>query len=362
VRTALVCLTAVASLLAACAPPQPATTAKAAAPSPAAPPPAAARSSLSPAQIAAASTPAIVSIRTPLGLGTGFVVRADGWVVTNLHVIDGAAEARVTLSDKRSYPVLEVVNASAGHDLALLHIQAQGLPVLRLGKSEAVRAGDAVVAIGHPLGLEDTVSNGLVSAVREVGELTALQISAPIAPGSSGGPLFNDQGEVIGVATAILRGGQNLNLGMPVKYVQELMQNPAPVLLADFAAARAAPPPLPMPRVQRNIPHHELTIWQGCDDTALALVGHGIGEAIEVGAPLYNDGNYAACYHIYEGAASDLEQRLPKQCQGPKAALSQGRKSAAKLSDPSAQAWAMRDAFDGITDALVRQMRKVHGE
>lgn len=357
-------MTAVTLLLGGCAPARPAGTATAAAPAQvAAPPPSPARSSLSPAQIAAASTPAIVSIRTPLGLGTGFLVRADGWVVTNLHVIDGAAEAQVTLSDKRRFPVLEVVNASAGHDLALLHIAAQGLPVLRLGKSEAVRAGDAVVAIGHPLGLEDTVSNGLVSAVREVGELTALQISAPIAPGSSGGPLFNDQGEVIGVATAILRGGQNLNLGMPVKYVQELMQSPAPVRLADFAAARAVPNPEPtLPRVKRNIPHHELTLWNGCDDAALALVGHGIGEAIEVGAPLYNDGNYAACYHIYEGAASDIEHRLPKQCQGPKVALSQGRNNAAKLNDPSAQAWAMRDAFDGITDALVRQMRKAHGD
>jgi len=367
VRVGVIHLSVVASLLGACASTQPRSQAKAPAANPAAaaptPAPNAARGSLSPAQIAAASTPAIVSIRTPLGLGTGFLVRADGWVVTNLHVIDGAAEARVTLSDKRSYPVLDVVNASAAHDLALLRIQGQGLPVLRLGKSEAVRAGDAVVAIGHPLGLEDTVSNGLVSAVREVGALTALQISAPIAPGSSGGPLFNDQGEVIGVATAILRGGQNLNLGMPVKYVQELMQSPAPVRLADFAAARVVPSQQPnLPRVKRNIPHHELTLWNGCDDAALALVGHGIGEAIEVGAPLYNDGNYAACYHIYEGAASDIEHRLPKQCQGPKAALSQGRSNAATLNDPSAQAWAMRDAFDGITDALVRKMRKAHGE
>jgi serine protease Do len=363
VRIGTACLTALLALVAACASSKPpsagsAENAKGGASKPAA----SEQRSLSPAQIAAASTPAIVSIRTPLGLGTGFLVRADGWVVTNLHVIEGADEALVTFSDKRSYPVLEVVSASAQHDLALLHIKATGLPVLRLGKSEAVRAGDTVVAIGHPLGLEDTVSNGLVSAVREVGELTALQISAPIAPGSSGGPLFNDQGEVIGVATAILRGGQNLNLGMPVKYVEQLMQSPAPVTLAAFAAAHAEPPAndANLPHVKRNVPHHELSFWNGCDDDALRLVGHGIGEAIDVGAPLYNDGNFAACYHIYEGAASDLEQRLPKRCQGPRQALAQGRSNAAKLKDPSAQAWAMRDAFDGITDALVRQMRKKH--
>jgi serine protease Do len=318
--------------------------------------------SLSPAQIAAASTPAIVSIRTPVGLGTGFLVRSDGWVVTNLHVIADANEAIVTLANKKSYPVLDVVSASVEHDLALLRIELTGSPVLKLGNSEAVRAGDSVVAIGHPLGLEDTVSNGLVSAVREVGDLTALQISAPIAPGSSGGPLFNDRGEVIGVATAILRGGQNLNLGMPAKYVQQLMQSPTPVSLADFAAARAQIRSEPkLPRIKREVPQHALTIWNGCDDAALAIIGHGISEAIDVGAPLYNDGNFAACYHIYEGAAADMQQRLPKQCQGPKLALSQGRAKASKLSDPSAQAWAMRDAFDGLTDALMRELQKKHG-
>ncbi len=314
---------------------------------------------LTPAEIAAASTPAIVLIRTPQGFGTGFVVRADGWVVTNLHVIAGMDEATVTLSNKKSYPVLEVVNASVRHDLALLRIEAKALPVLKLGKSDAVRAGDAIVAIGHPLGLEDTVSNGLVSAVREVGDLTALQISAPIAPGSSGGPLFNDQGEVIGVATAILRGGQNLNLGMPVKYVQELMLSPDPISLTDFALAHAAVRAEPSAsQVKRDVPEHELSIWKGCDDVALALVGHSISEAIEVGAPLYNQGNFTACFHIYEGAAVDMERRLPKQCQGPKQALSRGRNKAAKLNDPSAQAWAMRDAFDGLTDALVRELKE----
>lgn len=321
--------------------------------------PAAAPRALSPAEIAAAAFPSVVLIRSPAGFGTGFVVRADGWIVTNLHVIAGVDEASVTLANKKSYPVLEVVSASAEHDLALLRISADGLPALKLGQSETVRAGDAIVAIGHPLGLEDTVSNGLVSAVREVGELTALQISAPIAPGSSGGPLFNDRGEVIGVATAILRGGQNLNLGMPAKYVRELMQSPAPVSLSEFAAAHAAGASSEpaAPRVERDVPHHELGIWKGCDDRSLGLVGHGISQAIEVGAALYNQGNFAACYHIYEGAASDIERRLPRQCQGPKRALSRGRNKAAKLDDPSAQAWALRDAFDGLSDALLRQLR-----
>ena len=315
----------------------------------------------SPAEIAAAATPAIVSIRTPGGLGSGFVVREDGWIVTNLHVIAGAESALVTFANKRTYPVVEVLSSSAAHDLALLRIEAHGLPVLKLADSEKVRPGDAVVAIGHPLGLEDTVSNGLVSAVRHLGDLTALQISAPIAPGSSGGPLLDEHAEVIGVATAILSGGQNLNLGVPAKYIQNLLQNQAPVSLASMAAARVreshkTSTGTELPKIARHVPHHELALWNGCNDAAVALVAHGIAEAIDVGAPLYNDGNFAACYHVYEGAALDIERRLAKTCKGPQQALESGRGTASKLNDPSAQAWAMRDAFDGITDALVRRL------
>jgi serine protease Do len=318
--------------------------------------------SLSPAEIAEAALPAVVLIRTPAGFGSGFVVRSDGWVVTNLHVIAGADEAVVTFADQRSLPVREVVNASARHDLALLHVDAKGLPVLKLGKSEDVRAGDAVVAIGHPLGLEDTVSNGLVSAIRRKEDLTALQISAPIAPGSSGGPLFNDHGEVIGVAMGILRGGQNINIGVPVEYVHQLMREPSPVALAAFAAASAPAEAEAEPERKRDIPRHELSIWAGCDEGALKLVGHGISEAVEVGAPLYNQGNPAACYHVYSGAAADLERRLPKQCRGPRLALERGRNKAEKLQDPVDQAWTMRDAFDGLTDVLLRRLRQNVGK
>src|SRR5665811_1225006 len=107
--------------------------------------------------------------------------------------------------------------------------------------SDAVRAGDSVLAIGHPLGLEDTVSNGLISAVRHVhANLDVLQVSAPIAPGSSGGPLFNDRGEVIGVATAFMNAGQNLNFGLPSKYVKELVDNPHPISMSLFSAAMVA--------------------------------------------------------------------------------------------------------------------------
>jgi serine protease Do len=312
-----------------------------------------------PAQIAAHSTPAIVSIRTPHSLGTGFVVRKDGWIATNFHVIAAGTQIVVALPDGREFQVVEILNANPQHDLALVRIEADNLPTLPLGDSDALRPGDPVVAIGHPLGLEDTVSNGLVSAVREVGDdFTILQISAPIAPGSSGGPIFNDKGEVVGIATLILTGGQNLNFGVPVKYLRPIMTATDPMPMADFARmvekAEAAHAPH-MPHVARDVPHHPLKVLDGCSDDDQKLILISLGEAIQVGAPLYNGGNFAACFHVYEGAALDIDRKLPAACKGPKKALADGRKKADTLTDPAAQAWAMRDAFDGLAEVIHRK-------
>jgi hypothetical protein len=310
-----------------------------------------------PAEITARSTPAIVTVRTSDGMGTGFVVRKDGWVATNFHVVRGAPEVTVVFADHHEFKVVEIMNANRLHDLVILRIDANNLPVLRLGDSDRVRPGDSVLAIGHPLGLEDTVSNGLISAVREVhAGLQVLQISAPIAPGSSGGPLFNDHGEVIGVATAVSTSGQNLNFGLPSKYVSELIEHPHPISMELFGAAMLA--------IQRqthgaqehprDIPHHDLKLLNGCSAANRELIFKTLQDAIEVGAPLFNQGKLAACYHIYEGAAADLEQRLPRSCGGPKQALSVGQRRAAKMTDPGEQAWALRDSFDGVLELLER--------
>jgi serine protease Do len=223
---------------------------------------------------------------------------------------------------------------------------------LSLGDSDKVRPGEPVVAIGHPLGLTDTVSSGLVGAVREVEtDFNVLQISAPIAPGSSGGPIFDDRGRVIGVATAILLGGQNLNLGVPINDVKALLEKSEPVTLPELAkhAKRAQ-----MPAVKREIPRHPLSSLKGCAPERIALIAHAIENAIEVGAPLYNRGDFASCYHVYEGAALDLERKLGKSCSTPQKALADGRRRAASLKASHAQAWAMRDAFDGLLEVIQR--------
>jgi S1-C subfamily serine protease len=312
------------------------------------------RSSIrTPAEIAARSTPSVVSVRTEQSLGTGFVVSQDGLIATNLHVIAGNSDIKVTLSDHREFQVVEIWNGDRQRDLVIMRIQAKKLPVVPLGDSDAIHPGDSIVAIGHPLGLEDTVSNGLVSAVRKLDKgLTVLQISAPIAPGSSGGPIFNDHGEVIGVATAIMLGGQNINFGVPVSYLKELLKRPAAVNLEAFAAATAernAPAD-----GRRSVPALSVRILEGCSRNSIDLMMKSLADAIDIGAALYDDGNFSGSYHIYEGTASDLERKLATSCQRPAKTLADGRRRAARLADPSEQAWAMRDTFDGLLDVIRR--------
>lgn len=315
---------------------------------------------LTPAQIAAKANPAVVLIKSPTSLGTGFIIRDDGWIATNVHVIAGAPELVVILDDKSEHPVTDVLALDRERDLAIIKIEmTKKLPTLKLGDSDGVHPGDAVVAIGHPLGLEHTVSNGLVSAVRVVSNhLTILQISAPIAPGSSGGPLLNEQGDVIGVAAAVITEGQNLNLGIPAGYLMALSKHPDPIAFDAFVQAQLdeARPERRMPDVKRDVPHFELAVLQGCKDAEVVTMIQVLENAVEAGAPLYNSGNFAACYHVYEGASLDLERKIGPACKGPRKALADGRKRAAGLGDPASQAWAMRDAFDGLFDVLERKV------
>jgi hypothetical protein len=131
------------------------------------------------------------------------------------------------------------------------------------------------------------------------------------------------------------------------------MNHVEPVQWAAFVAAHRGPS-LPVP--VRAVPHHEISMLGGCGQGDLKLVAQMIDEAISVGAPLYNKGAFAACYHVYSGASADLEPKLGAACIGPKRALAEGRRKAAKLTDPSAQAWAMRDSFDGLLDVIERKL------
>lgn len=322
------------------------------------------RRPLEPAQIARQSIPAIVRVEARSsqgqGVGTGFVLTADGRVATNLHVIGGATEIEVVLRDGTRLQVEHIAAADPARDLAVLDVRpASALPTLPLGDSDVVVAGEPVIAISNPLGVLDySVSDGLVSSVREINpELTVLQISAPISQGSSGGPLFNRYGEVIGVATFIAGAGQNLNFGIPSNYLRPLVtrdERISPEALAEALARQfGSAPQATGGRIERRVPHHDLAILDGCSDDSLTRVVDELSQAIGAGAPLYNQGNHEACYRIYEGTAMRLERELA--CPGLRDALGQGLLRASTLDGFTAKAWAMRDAFDGMLEVVSRK-------
>ncbi len=159
-------------------------------------------------------------------LGSGFIISADGYILTNNHVVDKARDIKVSLSDGR---VLEakLIGKSMEIDIALVKVEARDLPVVQLGDSDSLEVGDWVVAIGNPFGLSHTVTAGIVSAkgrVIGVGPYDDLiQTDAAINPGNSGGPLFNIKGEVVGINTVILASGQNLGFAVPISMVKDVL-------------------------------------------------------------------------------------------------------------------------------------------
>lgn len=165
----------------------------------------------------------------PISLGSGFFVR-NGQIATNLHVVEGAARGYAKLvGQKTKYDIEGITAIDPQRDLVILKVSASGLQALSLGDSDAVQVGEPVYAVGNPKGLEGTFSQGIISSIREVGTDELLQITAPISPGSSGGPVLNRASDVIGVSVATFRGGQNLNFAIPSNYLKELVAKVGPV-------------------------------------------------------------------------------------------------------------------------------------
>jgi len=209
---------------------------------------------VTPRQIAANAHAALLLIRAldahgdTLGLGTGFLVSPDGRFVTNYHVIQEAAQLVVKVLDGAEYRDVQLVAADPASDLALMQIpNASNLPALRMGSDAAMEVGDRVFVMGNPLGMAGTFTDGMVSGKRPLEGVAMLQISAPISAGSSGGPVMNERGEVVGVATMMVMGGQNLNMAVPVRY------------LAPMLAARLQPRTF-SPAVLVSNPHRGLAL------------------------------------------------------------------------------------------------------
>lgn len=167
--------------------------------------------------------------RVQQGTGSGFIIRGDGLVMTNAHVVDGADTVTVTLKDGREFTG-RVMGKDELTDVAVVKINANNLPTVSLGNSDQLKPGEWAIAIGNPLGLDNSVTVGIVSGTGRSGGVVGepdkrvrfIQTDAAINPGNSGGPLLNQRGQVIGMNTAIIRGAQGLGFAIPINRAQQV--------------------------------------------------------------------------------------------------------------------------------------------
>jgi len=179
---------------------------------------------------------AVVQVRTPGGLGSGFFINPEGFLITNFHVVENETQISVEVYDlkdgqlgRKSYKQVCIVALNKFGDLALLHIEDKDAPKfvnVPLGQADKLSVGDHVFAIGSPLGLERTVTEGILSTkTREIEGTLYLQTTAQINPGNSGGPLFNMRGEVVGVINMKITFGEGLGFAIPVETVQHFLNH-----------------------------------------------------------------------------------------------------------------------------------------
>jgi len=251
--------------------------------------------------IAKAANGAVVSIVMadkdghPLAQGTGFLVSTDGRVATNYHVIQHGSSGVIKLPDGAFFVVDGVLAADEARDIAVVKAHGDNFRTVALGDSDRLQVGEEVVAIGSPLSLESTVSNGILSGMRSIEQEGGrfLQITAPISPGSSGGPLFNMAGEVVGITTLRIKGGENLNFAIPINDIKPMLQTSFSTL-ANFPdkakADEATSSGLTTARVI------------GIEHTIITLPGHTVPD-------------YAACMKgIGDWQEGELKKAAVKEC------------------------------------------------
>lgn len=178
---------------------------------------------------------AVIQVRAPSGIGSGFFINADGYLITNFHVIEGETQISVEVYhqksgqlERRSYKQVRIVAMNKFRDLALLRVEDAGegrFAAVPLGETDSLAVGERVFAVGSPLGLERTVTEGIISTkTREMQGDLYLQTTAQINPGNSGGPLFNLRGEVIGVTNMKINSGEGLGFAIPVEEVRNFLR------------------------------------------------------------------------------------------------------------------------------------------
>lgn len=184
-------------------------------------------------------SPAVVTIDVKMssgasGSGSGFIIDPNGIVVTNYHVTSEAKEIKIKLKDQREYQVEYIIGYDTNNDFCILKINAFNLPFIPIGDSSQIGAGERVYVIGNPLGFDYTISDGLISSFRNILGTQWIQISAPISKGSSGSPVINSNGKVIGIVTFMMSEGQNLNFALPINQIKPSIYKKDKITFSKF--------------------------------------------------------------------------------------------------------------------------------
>jgi serine protease Do len=283
---------------------------------------------LQPRDIAARAQASLLVVRAigargdTLGEGTGFLVGPDGTFVTNYHVVEPAALVEVEPLQGQATRAVLIVAADPHRDLAVLRADGLAAAHLQLGDDSAAVIGDRVYVMGNPLGMSGTFTDGLVSARRPVQGTSMLQVSAPISPGSSGGPVMNERAEVIGVATMIVVGGQNLSLAVPARYVRPLLattDRPRPFSASalprreGYSATLASSSPPVAPSGSTNPWRGQVMAQISVADSVMRVNGLGLAEPVRMGSAA--DGQRRVeLFSVEAGARYFLLARCDNDC------------------------------------------------
>ncbi|MER2561310.1 MAG: serine protease [Myxococcaceae bacterium] len=292
---------------------------------------------------------AIVVLELERAYGLGFVA-PNGRIVTNFHVVANEKTIVAHLADGRRLPVQAVCAVDVKRDLAILDVGLLDASPVKPAGAKLAEEGQKVFVFGL-VPSEDRVRwiEGVLGNPQVIGPgLTVYTMQGPVPSDASGGPLVGSDGSVLGIVTMAESDDGVVALGVPWKHIEPLMPMNQQLPLSVLNRPRRGP--------TRQIPQHPLSLLEGSNLAGLEATTKAIAGVISQGAPAYNEGDIEKCYRLYQQVAKQLIDARP-DCPGVQTALRDGLKKAGGLSDVDHQAWAMRDAFDGLLSVIEKYMR-----
>ena len=298
----------------------------------------------------AETSPSVVTLKvydslgTLRGQGSGFVATKDGTVVTCLHVIDQAEVIQILFPDGSTTYAMSIASVDSASDLAtILGKKITHLPLAL--DTDDLAPGKPVVAIGSPLGMSNTISTGIISGIRpDTNYRGSIQFTSPISGGSSGGPLLNHEGKVIGIVTATEPAGQNINFAIGADKIQALLKSIDP----DSPFKKLKPVSNELREKIEGGQGIRNAIMRDCAPEDVVALDTMIEEAIMVGVDIYNAGHALGCFRVYEGTAYKILNKLGDRSELIQSTLEKALKNADDKKPADTRAWVMRGAFDTL--------------